>query len=167
MRFNVSKQWVSCELKFLTGRFLLFLMDFSSLSHGNHNELTQWPHRRSTYSELTAWWAHCNNLTDSSQQAHRVSCKLTQRSQKVHSMTSSWEFIVRWMSVLSSKCSCGEFNVSLLWVRCELKFLKFWIPTLSWPQCPYEMFVFLTCPKSQIIPVATHTMSIGLVAPDN
>ena len=52
----------------------------------DHHELTQWAHRRLTHSELTATtasWAHRDDLTNSSQQAHGVSYKLTESSQQL------------------------------------------------------------------------------------
>ena len=42
----------------------------SEASLWDHNELTWWAHRRPTHSELTAtnaWWAHLDDLTNSSQ----------------------------------------------------------------------------------------------------
>ena len=64
-------------------------------SQCDHSELTA----------TTAWWS--GDLTNGSQQAHGVSCKLMEGSQEAHCASSSCEFAVSYMSGL---------NMSLSWV---------------------------------------------------
>ena len=66
-------------------------------------------HRRPTHSELTAataWWPHQDDLTNSSQQAQGE--------------------LILWVHCELNKCPQNEetvsFNVSSLWISCELKF---------------------------------------------
>ena len=66
-------------------------------------------------------WADWNDLTDSSEQAHDVSCKLTESSKQAHCVSQN-------VSSLPGVAECPQneptksFNVSSQWVGCELKF---------------------------------------------
>ena len=67
------------------------------LTESSPEYLTMRRHRRPTPSELaatTALWAHRNDLMNSSQQTHGVSCKVKETYQQAHSGSSSYEFNV-------------------------------------------------------------------------
>ena len=111
------------------------------LSHGGlilRTLSSHWTHKMSSQCELavsclwacnsnseltatTAWWAHRDDLMNSLQQAHGVSCKLTESSQQAHNVShlvgSQWGI---------TECPQNEhttsFNVSSQWVSCEIKF---------------------------------------------
>ena len=104
----------------VTAQYRCELTPYSQWAHLNyltvdsfwgHSVGSQWTHKMSSHCELavsfpwdcnsnseltacTAWWAHWDYLTNYSQQAHCVSCKLTENSKKGHSELSS-EFTVR------------------------------------------------------------------------
>ena len=64
-----------------------------------------------SFTATTAWWAHRYDLTNSTQQAHGVSCKLTESSQQAYSVN----HLVRslWDNWVSSKWAHRE-------IQCEL-----------------------------------------------
>ena len=91
-------------------------------------QLSQWAHcfhcMVSSSGDLTnsSQQAHCVSckLTDSSQQAQGARCKLIESSQQAHSVSSSCEFTEL------TECPQHElavsFSVSSRWVSCKLKF---------------------------------------------
>ena len=67
-----------------------------NISSSVHNELTQWAHRRSTHSELTAttaWWAH----RVISWIAHSKLTVWVANSQRAHSKLTVWAHLVSFL----------------------------------------------------------------------
>ena len=100
----------------------MWMREADQASLWDNNELTHRAHRRPIHSEwapTTKWRAHRDDLTNSSQQAQGVSCKLMQSSQQAHSVSHLVSSM--WANWVSSKWAHREMiQVSSLWVWCWL-----------------------------------------------
>ena len=92
----------------------MWMREADQASLWDDNELTHRAHRRPIHSELTpttTWRAHRDDLTNSSQQAHGVSFKLTESSQ--------CELIVK-IQCEQTKCPQMSFPWVSIWAPNEL-----------------------------------------------